>query len=53
MPAACLHDLNIAIHRDEQECYRLILAYPKACQLLTGLYDEPALTTIVAECSSS
>jgi uncharacterized protein len=47
--AACLHDLGIAIHRDEHERYSLILAYPKARQLLSGLYDEPALTIIVAE----
>lgn len=47
--AACLHDLGIAIHRDDHERYSLILAYPKARQLLAGLYDEPALTTMVAE----
>ncbi len=47
--AACLHDLGIAVHRDDHERYSLILAYPKARQLLTGLYDEPALTTMVAE----
>jgi metal-dependent HD superfamily phosphatase/phosphodiesterase len=47
--AACLHDLGIAIHRDDHERYSLILAYPKARQLLTGLYDEPVLTTMVAE----
>jgi metal-dependent HD superfamily phosphatase/phosphodiesterase len=47
--AACLHDLGIAIHRDNHERYSLILAYPKARQLLTGLYDEPDLTTMVAE----
>jgi hypothetical protein len=47
--AACLHDLGIAVHRDDHERYSLILAYPKARQLLAGLYDEPALTIIVAE----
>jgi len=47
--AACLHDLGIAVHRDDHERYGLILAYPKARQLLSGLYDEPALTTMVAE----
>lgn len=46
---ACLHDLGIAIHRDDHEKYSLFLAYPKARQLLTGIYEEPALTTIVAE----
>jgi metal-dependent HD superfamily phosphatase/phosphodiesterase len=47
--AACLHDLGIAIHRDDHEHLSLMLAYPKARQLLSGLYEEPALTTIVAE----
>lgn len=47
--AACLHDLGIAIHRDDHERYSLILAYPKARQLLAGLYEEPDLTTLVAE----
>jgi len=47
--AACLHDLGIAIHRDEHERFSLIMAYPKSRQLLGGIYEEPALTTIVAE----
>jgi metal-dependent HD superfamily phosphatase/phosphodiesterase len=47
--AACLHDLGIVIHRNDHERYSLILAYPKARQLLAGLYDEPALTAVVAE----
>ena len=47
--AACVHDLGIAVHRDDHETYGLALAYPKARQLLTGLYDEPTLTTMVAE----
>jgi uncharacterized protein len=37
------------VHRDEHESYSLILAYPKARQLLTGVYDEPAITILVAE----
>jgi uncharacterized protein len=47
--AACLHDLGISVHRDEHERYSLILAYPKARQLLAGLYEEPELTSMVAE----
>ena len=47
--AACLHDLGIAIHRDEHEHFSLMLAYSKARQLLSGIYEEPALTIIVAE----
>jgi uncharacterized protein len=46
---ACLHDLGISIHRDDHEIYSLFLAYPKARQLLTGIYDEPALTIVVSE----
>jgi metal-dependent HD superfamily phosphatase/phosphodiesterase len=37
------------VHRDDHERYSLILAYPKARQLLNGLYQEPSLTTVVAE----
>lgn len=47
--AACLHDLGIAVHRDDHERYSLILGYPKARQLLAELYDEPVLTILVAE----
>ncbi|MGI6374721.1 MAG: HD domain-containing protein [Anaerolineae bacterium] len=47
--AACLHDIGIAIHRHDHEQHSLVLAYPKARQLLAGLYEEPALTVIVAE----
>ena len=47
--AAALHDVGIAIHRDDHERYSLIIGYPKARQLLSGLYEEPALTIMVAE----
>lgn len=47
--AACLHDVGIAVHRQDHEHLSLVLAYPKARQLLSSLYDEPALTTMVAE----
>ena len=47
--AACMHDLGISVHRDDHERYSLILGYPKARELLEGLYEEPDLTTIVAE----
>lgn len=47
--AACLHDIGIAVHRDNHETYSLNLAYPKARQLLAELYDEPERTKIVAE----
>ncbi|MHB1294586.1 MAG: HD domain-containing protein [Anaerolineae bacterium] len=47
--AACLHDLGIAVHRDEHEQFSVQLGYPKARQLLTGIYEEPTHTILVAE----
>ncbi|MCH8094558.1 MAG: HD domain-containing protein [Chloroflexi bacterium] len=47
--AACLHDIGMAVHRDNHENFSLMLGYPKARQLLAGLYDEPNLTTVVSE----
>ncbi|MGC9359692.1 MAG: HD domain-containing protein [Anaerolineae bacterium] len=47
--ASCLHDIGIAVHRDDHERYSLILAYPKARQLLGQMYDEPALTALVCD----
>jgi metal-dependent HD superfamily phosphatase/phosphodiesterase len=46
---ACLHDIGIAVHREDHERHSLVLAYPKARQLLAGLYTEPTLTVMVAE----
>ena len=46
---ACLHDIGIAVHREDHERHSLVLAYPKARQLLQGLYEEPTLTILVAE----
>ena len=47
--AACLHDIGIAVHRTHHERYSLFLAYPKARELLKGIYEEPDLTTITSE----
>jgi len=47
--AACLHDIGMAVHRDNHESYSLILGYPKARQLLGHLYQDPVLTTVVSE----
>ncbi|MBN1400214.1 MAG: HD domain-containing protein [Anaerolineae bacterium] len=46
---ACLHDVGMVVHREDHERYSLVLAYPKARQLLGGLYEEPALTRMVSE----
>ena len=47
--AACLHDIGIAVHRAQHERYSLILGYPKARELLAGIYEEPFLTIVAAE----
>lgn len=47
--AACLHDVGMSIHREDHETYSLILGYPKARALLSGLYEEPVLTTLTSE----
>jgi metal-dependent HD superfamily phosphatase/phosphodiesterase len=47
--ASCLHDLGIAIHRDNHEQHSLVLAVPKLRQLLDGVYDERTRTIITAE----
>ena len=46
---ACLHDLGIAIHRDNHEEYSLFLGWTKAGELLDGLYDVAQRTIMVAE----
>lgn len=46
---AALHDIGMSIHRHEHETYSLILGAPKARELLTGIYEEPSLTTVVSE----
>jgi hypothetical protein len=47
--AACLHDVGMAVHREDHERFSLFLGYPKARQLLTELYEDPALTIMVSE----
>lgn len=47
--AALLHDIGIAIHRDEHEHFSLILAPPKIKDLLAGLYPIEQQTIILAE----
>lgn len=47
--AACLHDVGMVIHRDGHETLSLVIAYPKARQLLAAIYQEPQLTTMVSE----
>jgi len=47
--AACLHDVGMAVHRENHEHYSLALAAPKARELLSGVYEEPELTIMVSE----
>jgi metal-dependent HD superfamily phosphatase/phosphodiesterase len=44
-----LHDVGMAIHRDDHERFSLILAAPKLRELLNGLYDVAARTAMIAE----
>ncbi len=46
---ACLHDLGIAIHRENHEEYSLFLAWTKARELLDGIYPVTERTILVAE----
>lgn len=47
--AACLHDVGMAIHREDHEQFSLIIGYPKARQLLGDQYADPELTVMVSE----
>ncbi|MGI6367206.1 MAG: HD domain-containing protein [Anaerolineae bacterium] len=47
--AACLHDVGISIHREDHEHHSLVIAYPKARQLLADLYKEPQRTIMTSE----
>ncbi len=44
--AALLHDVGMAIHRDDHERFSLFLAAPKVRELLDGIY-EPAIRTVM------
>ena len=46
---ACVHDLGIAISREDHERHSLVIAYPKCRQLLSPIQPEPALTILVSE----
>jgi metal-dependent HD superfamily phosphatase/phosphodiesterase len=47
--AALLHCVGMAIHRDGHEDLSLLLAEPKARELLRDSYEEPELTVVVTE----
>jgi uncharacterized protein len=47
--AALLHDIGMAIHRDDHERFSLFLAAPKLRELLDGVYDVAARTVVLAE----
>jgi hypothetical protein len=47
--AALLHDIGIAIHRDEHEHFSLLLAPAKIKELLEGLYSVETHTIVMAE----
>jgi uncharacterized protein len=47
--AALLHDIGMAIHRDDHERFSLFLAAPKLRELLDGIYDVAVRTVVMAE----
>ena len=47
--AALLHCVGMAVHRDRHEDWSMLLAQPKARELLDGIYDDPELTVVVSE----
>ncbi len=51
--AACLHDVGIAVHRNNHEHHSITIAYPKARELLAGVYEEPAITILTSEVLNS
>ncbi|HPD06833.1 MAG TPA: HD domain-containing protein [Candidatus Bipolaricaulis sp.] len=46
---AALHDVGHAIHRADHELFSMILAPTLLDELLTGIYDEPVRTVLLAE----
>jgi metal-dependent HD superfamily phosphatase/phosphodiesterase len=47
--AECMHDLGIAIHRENHESYSPILAAPKLRELLDGIYTVEERVIIISE----
>jgi metal-dependent HD superfamily phosphatase/phosphodiesterase len=47
--AECLHDVGIAIHREDHERHSLIIAVPKLKELLDGIYDVDKRVIITSE----
>lgn len=46
---ALLHDVGMAVHRDDHEQFSLFLAAPKVKELLDGIYDPPTRAILSAE----
>ncbi|HSD81381.1 MAG TPA: HD domain-containing protein [Solirubrobacteraceae bacterium] len=47
--ATLFHDTGMSIHRTDHEAYSLFLTADKLGSLLTGVYDEPERSVVVAE----
>ena len=45
--AALLHDIGMAIHRDDHEAYSLFLALPRLQSMLDGVYPDVTTRTII------
>lgn len=47
--AACLHDVGMAVHRENHELFSLMIGYPIARRLLSRQYSEPEVTILATE----
>ena len=46
---ALFHDVGMSIHRADHEAYSLFMVQERLDQLLTGCYEEPERTVVIAE----
>jgi hypothetical protein len=47
--ASALHDIGLSIHREDHDRFSIVLSTPILRRLLRDMYQEPALTFMVAE----
>lgn len=47
--ASCLHDVGMAVHRDDHERYSVPLAYAKLREWLPGIYPQTEATIVASE----
>jgi len=47
--ASALHDIGLSVHRSNHDEFSIMISGPILRRLLTGLYEEPTLTYMMAE----